>query len=852
MKRVISAFLIISFILSFGAVAYAISPEQETNVYHYNLLKELKIVDKAVSKDYDPFADVSKSAFINYVCNIIGDCGYDNTYNEVAIAMLESNGIIHPNQDDLTKPLYLDEAVTMLVRLLGYEQHAQMAGGYPTGYLMIASRLGLTDGLAVNPGERLKESNMITLLYNAINACYVEIVSISAKDGIIYGNTSDNTLLYEYRKVYRVDGVVETAGGISLKAFSELEPDKIMIDGYVYETEYDYSKLLGLRVEAYVQEGRDGIDKVIAACSLDNKTLEIQGEYITGISENYTQLSYMEENNKIKKVSLSPVASIIYNGQLLGEGYSDDKFMPADGKITLIDNTYGEGYDVAFIEEYSTLIVDAVSVNNETVKNVYTKAGEEAICYKENSEMDSITLYEGDKEVDFSTLSPADVIRYIKSVVNGRTVIKAYKSSSKATGMVKAIRKYDGKTLISVGDVEYPLSPVYEAAKLAGDAKAPEIKMGIRYTLYLDDIGRVAYVSKAQDSAQYGIVVAKGTGGGFFAKEQFLKLYTADGTTEVFTLEEKVELNDENGAVFKDKAENIAGKILCGTDNVITVIAYRTNDEGKIHKIDLPDVYNDGNNGEFNSLSGQKAKYRTPNAAFDSMAFLDTNAVLWQIDGDKGDEESYSIILQSDLMGDHGYNFNCYNVDEFRFADMFVLYDIGDAGIQKRKISAPMLITEISTTLDGDGNEVSMITGMMGDYDSLSLLCEDDELIRSIRKGDTISPLMNSKGYLSGIDLHYSTDKERIPEYTPGDTIHSAGFVVRGKVIKNDVSACRMKVMGDNGIEYYLRTATNDSVSVWELGFDEALRGTLSDIETGDKVVVKISYSDIKGIVVYR
>jgi len=401
--------------------------------------------------------------------------------------------------------------------------------------------------------------------------------------------------------------------------------------------------------------------------------------------------------------------------------------------------------------------------------------------------------------------------------------------------------------------MDYPQAPVYLSARANSDTKAMEIKPGGRYTFYLDDLGRIAYVAKAQDAAQYGIVIAKGVGDGVFNKEQSLKLFTTEGAVEVFTLADKVELNDANGATTKDTAATQAGKFLAGTDDAITVISYRLNSAGEICKIDLPDTYNDGNNGEFNAVLTQSEKYRSPNQSFENKFFVDTNTVIWQIDGnDEGDEEAYSILQVSDLMGDHGYNFNCYNVDEFHFADMFVLYNVGDAGIQKRKTSAPMLVQEVATTMDADGNEIRMITGMMGDYDSLSFLCEDETLANGIQMGDTISPLMNSRGYLTGVDLHYALDTSRLAAYAPGDPVHAAGFVVRGKVQKNDASGYRMKVMGDDSVERYLRTTANVPIAIWDIDSGKVIRGTLGDIEIGDYVVIKLSYSNIKGIVVYR
>lgn len=59
-----------------------------------------------------------------------------------------------------------EQAVTMLVRAAGLGEEAALAGGYPNGFLAVAERYGMLEGIQSQVGEALSRADIAMILYN--------------------------------------------------------------------------------------------------------------------------------------------------------------------------------------------------------------------------------------------------------------------------------------------------------------------------------------------------------------------------------------------------------------------------------------------------------------------------------------------------------------------------------------------------------------------------------------------------------------------------------------------------------------------------------------------------------------
>ncbi|MBR5152168.1 MAG: hypothetical protein IKW60_01370 [Clostridia bacterium] len=901
LKRVLSLVLSLMLVCSVVTVAYGAEGGWTDDLeFKYHVLTELGVVHADGMSGYAVFRDLSKASFINFVCNMYADYGYTVEYSEDAIKNAENMGIIHKGQDDLYKPLNYDEAMTMLVRLLGYGTHAELAGGYPHGYISIANKLGLSDGLRGVSGGTLQEYDAITLLYNTINAYYVEIVSID-ETGIQYGGSSNKTFLYEFRKIYRVEGVMQSSGAASIGSDIPNEAGKVIIGSYTYLADTTYNEYLGMNVEAYVQEG-DVADKVLLVSPLHNKELLVQAEDIVGMSSDFAEFTYYGNSDTPKKAKISAIASVVYNGQpLVPTGTA--VFKPADGSVRLVDSRNEAGYDTIFITDYTTAIVESVSKSQEKVISVYSTSGK-ADSFSFEAELDDIIrIYNGDAEIALGDLQAGDVLKIARSEVGGRVVMDAYLSRSHLTGTVTGYTAKEDN-FVTVDGTEYRMNERYEAALLAGDPKAEIIKIGSSYTFYLDNDGEIVYAKEVDGTLKYGIVNATAMESKFKADAR-VRLFNQDGKWEELQLADKVKLTgpNKNGVAVQAAvtgASDVRDAIIraMGT-NGYEVIAYALGSDGKIRMVEIPTLVTDldtiVDNKTFNVYDpgDDEVKYLGGTASFAMEVYIDNGATIWFLDTTNvADDKSYSLQSLSALgtSNTEPHNYRAYNLDQYGFTNLLIKQGGQDAfSVMKNTNTDLFVVEEVQTVLGEDGEDQTVISGMMGSYDLISYYCDEDVVLRrnyrttnatdaapilsagvqGLRRGDVVTLHSNALGYVDAVELRYvkGTKKEyyqaladaitdtgsgeilATAEKDPKDAVTDMKF--HGAISSTDHAGNRMQMICE-GQKMNFKTASNTLVAVYDMENDTLRRGTINDIEVYDFAVVRMNQFKIATIVVYK
>lgn len=872
MKRILSVTLAFVLMLSCFCLAYANDDVWEKNMEtRCKVLEGLRIInsradgtyqsDRAILNDrtlgdYSLFRNISKSAFINYICNFYADYGYSDDYSQDAIRTAEKMGIIYKGQTDLNKPLYFDEAITMLVRLLGYEYHANLAGGFPSGYVAIAGRLGLTDGLSAKSGERLQEFDAITLLYNAINTAYVEITGFS-DTGITYGNASENTFLYEFRKIYRVDGVLEGTETSAVTTAHTVSKGYVMINGYQYQTEEDYYGWLGMNVEAYIHDDKDGNPVVLCAVPSRNEELVIPVKDIESLSGDITKLEYVDANDREKNITISPIVNVIYNGQPV-DTYTRNDFLNADGILRLINNDSDREFEVVFIEDYKTVVIDSISQLNETIKNLYTYDTENLTLNMEEEYDEVVSIIGEDGELVVSELLPGDVLRVAKSKAGGKKMILAYLSRAQVSGTVTALHSKE-ETVVTLEQTEYLLSKAFEDALDKNDPKAKPIQVGRSYTFYLDSEGKIAYVKDVDDGLRYGLVKAMASDGVFTTKHM-LKLFTADGLWKELPVAERIVLNDSSGQ-YKGKTDaTVLGRIPTVDLTAGGLIGYTTNADGEINRIDVPVVYNEvtGNDGQLN-YKDFSLSYYSGNSAFDSEIFLGDNPVVWRVPADKTEEEAYSISNKNLFEDKRKYLGYAYQLDEFGLTNLLVIESSGNEDDDVIESDNFLVVEDMIESMDSEGNQVQMISGMRGTYDALSFYChenmvivdQDDNVISDpLVRGDVVSLSADSMGYVKKVK-RYTSVANREREIISHENLRDIAAIVQGRVYDIDAEKGMMKLRFTGDVFKRIRI-NSVNVIIYNLERNKIFRGTIQDIEEGNIIVTKLQYSRAYTLVVFQ
>lgn len=83
--------------------------------------------------------------------------------------LIKGKGMVNGvNTFDPEDNISYEEAVTLIVRALGYESLAESSGGFPSGYLLVASQKGLLQGITGNPSMKASRALVAQLTFNAL------------------------------------------------------------------------------------------------------------------------------------------------------------------------------------------------------------------------------------------------------------------------------------------------------------------------------------------------------------------------------------------------------------------------------------------------------------------------------------------------------------------------------------------------------------------------------------------------------------------------------------------------------------------------------------------------------------
>lgn len=115
--------------------------------------------------------------------------GAINTADQQGLVVGDTEGTFRPD-DNVT----FEEAVAIIVRALGYEPAAEDKGGFPTGYMYIASSNQLLRGIDATAAEPAMRGDIAQLVFNAMTVNLMEQVGYGSS---ISYEVVDKTLLYD-------------------------------------------------------------------------------------------------------------------------------------------------------------------------------------------------------------------------------------------------------------------------------------------------------------------------------------------------------------------------------------------------------------------------------------------------------------------------------------------------------------------------------------------------------------------------------------------------------------------------------------------------------------------------------
>lgn len=530
--------------------------------------------------------------------------GYVNIASGLGVINGDGDGKFRP--DDKVK---YNEAVKMLVCVLGYGMHAQEAGGWPAGYLVMATTLGIDDDVINQAGEASRET-VAKLVYNTIDLDYLEKVGYGVEEQWVA--VEGRTLMSEKMKVAKIEDIVTETYTTSVFGEGSVKEGQVRVGNTRYLLgETDVDKYVGYPVTIYAKYDAK-VDKELSTIAyyelLEEDVVYVEAipEDIAGVtSGSITVYEDYENSSKTVKYQKNEDSHIFVNG--VGDADFDISTLfeagrvNFSGKVTIIDIDDDQIIDALFVEKTETIVVDAVKPNTKGfyIAGIHTKEryplGNKIIDLSDESV--KVSIVKDGEQISYKDLKEYDVVTY---TVNGN-IYNFTVSNEKAEGKIEQITSDD--EYVVDGKV-YEKSPYYINNIDKGLVDEPTI--GDEVALYLDIYGQVAYaeVTASGGSADsYAYVLSMQVEEGFEADENQYELimFTTDNEKVVLPIASKVVLKK---SVYPFKVS--AGKI---TSTALEVETF----EEKITDVTEDDLIRFGVLDEQGKAVKQMIKYAASN-----------------------------------------------------------------------------------------------------------------------------------------------------------------------------------------------------------------------------------------------
>lgn len=812
---------------------------------------------KLIGKDSNPsvsealFSDVDKDYYA---------AGYIQTGVSLGFLSGYTDGSFMPEN-----PIAMNQAVKIIVRLLGYSRIAEASGGYPNGYLSAAYDKNLLKGIE-NTNEALTYGDMLKLFENAVETDIMSLVFEG--ENIIFEEKEDNTLLSAYHDIYYEEGIVNATEITSLMGYAETAEGKVNIAGREYFTgNSSISSKLGFGVDFYYRENEDDTNGTILYFEEDDKnyTVTVNYEDIIKTNSAYT-FSYYDERDRKQTEDITADTNIIVNGKAK-PFYSAEDLVPQYGEVTLIDNNNDDKFEVIDIFNVTDTVVVSRNAYSDGKYNITDKVSASKV-FSINEE-DKYVIYKNGSQIGITDIIEDDVL----TIGEGDGYIKIIVSNNAVEGTVSGIA--EGNKAVINGE-EYVITKTYLDLS-ESLVSVQKIKIGISGKFYLDCFGSIAAAPAAStDSVRYGFLFK------IYEDEEEenkikLKLLNDEGNTVIYETTEKIKLNGKNveGNVVKEALEAANEKDGGRKEGTLRqLISFTLNDSGLIKTINTAGATDDFRyEGSFVSDYYYDFYLGTWGREF----WEDSDTKVFCIYEDDTQCEVVSEYKSVLTEQNKDYEMYFYNRDSSLQVDVALRYFEGEATSKSAAINMDKLMVmaeKVTYGLDADENAVKMIEGIDVKGNKHEVYVGEktnsyvEGLFNAIVPGDVFIYQTNNVGDLIGIIKIFDVTKSDIygsigqdstakgnsvhgfNEYT---VIHSNRSAVYGKVLYAEDKNIVYEV--ESGKELMIRLSSAP-IAIMDISANGKVSITTgaseTDILPGSNILFSTTYNAVKGAIVIK
>lgn len=426
MKKVLSLVLVLTLVLGSFSFAFAATPTDVVGTEYEDAVERLGQLGVLTGYDdgtFKPENTITRAEFAAVVVRAKGleaaaqaskgatafsdvaagswAAGYVNVASKMGFVKGMGDGTFAPNA-----PVTYEQAVTMVMRALGYEPAAEAKGGYPYGYLIVANEIGLLDKVNGTTGAPAPRGLVAKVVDNALEIPLMVQVSYGDKVEYVVSGTregvAEKTLLSELGYTKFTGRVIEANAS---KKYVKIEDSKGNTKTLNADEDFDFQNAYGLTLRVWYDVNGNlklytALDTPLFDAVKSNKDGDI---YLYG-EDDYYELA-TDKDGKV-------IATIYLNGEKI-KASEIDKFDADYAKIVL--DSYG---DIIWAQGFT---FDGNIAVEKVDGNVVESYGYEEISLK------GYTIVNKDgKTISLSDLEQNDLVFYNKdnkfAVVANNTV----------------------------------------------------------------------------------------------------------------------------------------------------------------------------------------------------------------------------------------------------------------------------------------------------------------------------------------------------------------------------------------------------------------------------------------------
>ena len=460
------------------------------------------------------FKDVSTEHWANANIKTAFDLGIINGYSDTEFG-----------PDD---PVTYEQALKMVVCMLGYQADAEAKGGYPEGYRAESITLDLQKSISgIEYTANAPRGVVAQIMYNALE------VKLREQNGRKW-ETTDKTLLNDYLDVYKLKGtIVGVEKSTTADCQAALSPGQFAIDEDRTGEEYviDYTEFtdslttmnayLGKTVQIYYRQEHLSTDRFLVEIddeTYTNKELSVSSFDIASYS-NLSLKYYPDDSTKTSTIKFDKAdLTVRYNGRAVSENvdFGETECTPIQaldywldpnsdyfiyGSARIIDSGADGSYNIVDIYDYDTIVALSTPISpdyrisDKTIAGLYLNLDPESIDYK-------YTLTRDGSDISVSSIKPGDVLTVAANL--DYDFLTVYATSKSVTGTITAVNTTaetaEDRT-ISIDNVKYHVSDRF--LNYMENKEKKTLETGVQITAYTDHLGTLEWGTITKDTSYY-------------------------------------------------------------------------------------------------------------------------------------------------------------------------------------------------------------------------------------------------------------------------------------------------------------------------------------------------------------